>query len=169
MADVTADCASVISGPAVIDLAGDTLGHTQGGVTVTVEPQTRAVLVDAHGETPCKMIHLGDNMRVTANLAQWVLQVIKAAYMAGLDGTTYVGIGRAAGYVYTPLALKVTPLVTADAAKEVNVWKAVSVGALELNFNHNDDRLFTAEWQGLIDTTKTDGEKVGSILLSAAA
>lgn len=163
MASVTEDCSQVLSGPATVSLGADTLGFTQGGVTVNIEPQTRGVVVDKYGETPCKMLHLGDNMRVTANLAQWVQAVVKAAYMAGQDGTYFVGIGRAAGYVYTPLALIVTPTVSADAVKAVYMHKAVSVGALELKFDHQDDRIFTVEWQGLLDATKTDGQQVGKI------
>lgn len=172
MADLVKDCSQILSGPADVALAGDALGHTQGGTSVKYEPKNRPVVVDQYGETPCKFVHVGDDLRVMTSFAQWAAAVLKACVPSGHDNSGgspgNIGIGRSAGYIYTTQILTVEPLLSADAARLVTLHKAHAVGGFELAFKPDEDRIFNVEFVGNLDATKTDGAIVGSLGLTAA-
>lgn len=170
------DFDNCVSGPADLLLDDDAMGHTEGGIEVTVTPNTRARNVDQFGSGECEIIHLGDEVRVMAPLAEWTAATLAAVYAAGNNqtaassGSKYMGIGRSAGFIYPALDLKVVPLLSADAGKRFQFWRACPVGALTLTFdNAENDRLFESEFACLIDESKTDGELIGRMQLTNVA
>lgn len=171
MADLAKDCSSILSGPADFKLGGDALGHTQGGTSVKYEPKNRPVTVDQYGETPCKFVHVGDDLRVSTSFAQWAGAVLKASTPSGLDDSASspgaIGVGRSAGYVYSTQALIVLPLLSADAAKLITVHKAHAVGGWEIPFKPDEDRIFSVEFVAVLDATKTDGKLLATLGLTA--
>lgn len=167
----TPDFDNVLGGPGKVQLATTDIGHTQGGITVTITPQNRAVNVDEFGSSACNLRHTGDEVRVTAPFAEWTADVIAEVYDPGSDqlsggsGTGYMGVGRSGGFIYTAQALDVIPLLATEVAKKVSIFRAVAVGELGINFSNDSDRIFSVEFMGLVDESKTDGEMIGKIMI----
>lgn len=169
-----ATASNVIGGPAKLNLGGSDLGHTQGGISATLTPESREVNVDEFGSSPVLIRHTGDSLTVTTPLAEWTAATLAEIYEAGNDDTTgtppYMGLGRSAGYIYTGQALKVIPLLTADAGKLLHIFSAVATGAIELGWNNEDDTIAEVEFTALIDESQsTDGEYMGKLYVSGGS
>lgn len=167
----TPDIDNVLGGPAKVQIDDADVGHTQGGMVVTIAPQTRPVIVDQYGSSEVQIRHTGDNVRTAVNYAEWAADTLVQAYHLGTDSTSgssgaYLGIGATAGALYTPADLKVIPFLSAEAAKLINFTRAVAIGELAINFTNDDDRLFETEYACLLDEAESDGEWHGKIYLN---
>lgn len=168
------DFDNVTHGPAKLMLTDVDMGHTEGGITATIKPQNRARNVDQFGKSECNIIHTGDEVRVMAPLAQLDAIAIVEVYNPGTDALggsdpKYLGIGRSAGYIYTAQDLKVVPMLTADAEKRLQLYRATPVGQIKLEYSPGEkDVILESEFAGLIDESKTDGELIGKMQLTAA-
>lgn len=161
---------NVISGPANVLIADAAISHTQGGVTATFTPQNRMRVVDEYGAGAIDAVHMGDEVRVTVPWAQFDADTLAECYAAGLDETgsasnnDYMGVGRKTGFVYTAKDMKITPLITADAAKRIHLWRTVPIGAIEQVFdNGENDRILNTEYAALVDQDQVDGALIGKI------
>lgn len=164
------DTEAMTSGPANVTIADTAISHTQGGVTATFTPQNRMRMVDEYGQGAIDVVHLGDEVRVTVPWAQYDADTLAEVYAAGLDETgsasnnDYMGVGRKTGFVYTAKDMKITPLITADAAKRIHLWRSVPIGAIEQVFdNGENDRILSCEYAGLVDQDQVDGALIGKI------
>lgn len=162
MAAVALDCGEVVSGPAQVELNSELRGHTQGGATVTITPSSRDVVVDQYGSAPCRLIHMGDDVKANTSLAQFVAQNLVDAYTQGVNGTTYVGIGRRAGYVLPDQQLDLTPFDSNDEGV-FTMFRAVQVGEVSVQYSHENDRIIPFTWRGLPDESLTDGENIAKL------
>lgn len=159
----------ITGGPAELKVDSNAMGHSQGGITMRVSPQQRNRTVDQYGNSPVELVHQGDEVRVTAPLAEWTAQALNEAYDPGADagsgGSTSdsLGIGRSAGYIYGTRKLDVVPFLNADNQQKAEFYKAAPVGELEIVHNNEDDRVFNAEYVCLVDDTKNDGELIGKL------
>lgn len=166
--------ANVIGGPAQFKIAGTQISHTQGGISLNVKPSQHNVVVDKFGTTICGIRHTGDDVKMKAPFAEYSAAALAAAYEPGNDqtaagsGSKYMGIGRSAGYIYTTAAATVVPYLSADAAKIVSMLKVTPVGELVQDFNYDKDRLLEMEFACILDETATDGELIGTIVLTAS-
>jgi hypothetical protein len=171
---VARDFDDIISGPSKLLLTDVDMGHTEGGITATIKPQNRARSVDQFGKSECHILHNGDEVRVMAPLAEYTAAAIAEVYEPGNNqtaavGAKYMGIGRSAGYIYTAQDLKIVPHLTADAAKKLQFYRATAVGQLKLEYNAAEkDVLFELEFAALVDESKTDGELIGKIHITAS-
>ncbi len=163
---------NVTAGPAQVKLADTEIGHTEGGVVVTITPQNRARIVDQFGQAEVAILHQGDLVRVVVPWAEWTADVLAEVYNPGDDqtaaasGEKFMGIGRSAGFIYTTQDLKVIPRLTADIALRLQMFLATPMGELVLNHNDADDRIFSTEFACLVDESKTDGQLIGKIALT---
>lgn len=154
-------------GPAQVTFGGTDVGHTQGGVTISVSPQNRMRQVDQYGEGELAAIHTGDQVRITVPMAEWTVAALQNVYAAGLktslSGSTsgYFGIGRSAGYIYPTVEMVVIPLISSEAAKKAVFYRTCPIGDFDNVFNTDDDRIFEVEHAALVDEAKTDGENIG--------
>lgn len=162
----SADKSKLVGGPANVELGGTSIGHTQGGVTATITPQNRGRVVDQYGSSWVDVIHTGDEVRISVPITQWEIAKLKELYNPGLDGTTYLGIGRSAGFIYTTKLLEVIPLLTADAAKKLTFFRATPIGQFAVGHNNDNDRVMQVDFAALVDPTKTDGFLIGKLFLS---
>jgi hypothetical protein len=168
------DFDTITHGPAKLLLTDVDMLHTEGGISATIKPQNRARNVDQFGKSECNIIHTGDEVRVMAPLAEFVASTLAECYNPGNDetaavGAKYMGIGRSAGYVYTAQDLKVVPLLAADEAKRLQLYRATPIGQIKLEYDGGEkDVIFEMEFAGLVDEAKDDGELIGKIQLAAA-
>lgn len=166
----------ITHGPAQLVVDGTDMGHTQGGVTIRVAPQQRQRTVDEYGNSPIEVIHQGDEVRVTAPLAQWNADVLGEVYAPGNNqlggiGPKYLGVGRKSGFIYPKKEVSVTPLVSVHGDRSATFWAATPVGEMEFAHNNDDDRILNAEFVCCVDyeddsyAARTDGELIGRIYL----
>lgn len=171
--------ANVIGGPASVTVGstsfsgGTNLGHTQGGVTATFTPEQREVLVDQFGSIPMRMRHTGDALVVTCPMAEYTAAVLGEMNESGnnqtaASGAKYMGIGREATYYHTTQELMVTPLVSADAAKILGVYKATVTGAIDLAWSSEDETIVSLEFTALGKEDATAGELLGIVRLTSS-
>ena len=142
MADLL-DTSKFTNGPGYLYVDGDLISHTQGGITVSVTPSTRNRTCDIYGESALQVIHQGDDCRITAPLAQWTAETLKAVYDPGDDQTEsggtdggFLGIGRTAGYFYTTRPVEVVPVASNIAHLKTAFWRCCPVGQVEIGRAH---------------------------------
>jgi len=169
----TPDFDNVTAGPAQFLLEDAEIGHTSGGIKVTITPKNRMRVVDQFGEGECAVIHTGDTVRIAVPFSEWISDVLQEVYnpgfaeLASSDGT-YLGIGRSAGYIYTDKDAKIVPRLSADANKKLQFFRVTPVGQFELNHDKDNDRIFNVEFTALVDEDQDDGELIGKIFVAAA-
>lgn len=162
---------NVIEGPAVFQWNSTSLGHTAGGIQFDFKPQTRLQMVDMWGKSGINAIHQGDEVKVKVPLAEWTAASLQESFGSGNDQTgsgsgAYMGLGRSAGFRYVPGDVKIIPTLAADALRKIQLFRAVPLGEIKLDFTAEKDRIFETEFTGLVDETKADGELIGKIFLN---
>lgn len=163
------DLAEIYSGPTSVMIDDADIGHTQGGVEVSVAPKNRMRNVDIYGDGVVEVIHLGDEVKVSAPLAEYTALTLQQGYSIGNDQTAavtnkYMGLGRKAGFVYPDVDLKLSPTISGQTAHKVHLYKAVAIGTLQMKYAASDDRILKVDWQGKIDASKTDGQLIGTLM-----
>ena len=165
------NASNVLEGPAVFQLNATSLGHTSGGIDFSFKPASRMQNVDQWGKSGINAIHQGDEIKIKVPLAEWTAASLQESFGSGNDQTgsgsgAYIGMGRSAGYRYVPGAVNIIPVLAADAAKKIVLFRAVPLGEIKLPFQADKDRIFETEFTGLIDESKADGELIGKIYLN---
>lgn len=167
------DIANVLGGPAQFQIATTQIGHTQGGITCTIKPNQHAVTVDQYGKTAMNFRHEGDEVKIKVPLAEYSAAVLAEVYNPGDDqtaagGSKYLGFGRSAGYIYTASAANIVPYLTADAAKKITFWRVTPIGEIQQEFSAENDRMVEVEYACMGDSSKTDGQLIGQMILTAS-
>jgi len=164
------DITNLVSGPATVKVDDTELAHTQGGITFSLNASQRTQTVDKYGSSAVGIVHMGDEVGVTAPFGEWDIAIFDEIYQPGdyrasgsSSAGTSQGFGRSAGYVYTTADLKVVPIATSLAEKLVQIFKAVPVGEFELTFDTESDRIFNVQYTAIVDETKDDGRLLGAI------
>lgn len=165
------DLTNIFSGPATLLIDDVDIGHTQGGIEATISSKDRARNVDQYGDSPVAMVHVGDEFKTSAPLAELTADVLQQIYAAGNDQTAaatnkYMGIGRSAGYIIPDVDVKVVPILSAQSAFKLHMYKGVPVGNLSQMFKASDDRLFKVEYNGIVDESQDDGQLLGTVMLA---
>ena len=170
---MAADFDNRIGGPADAQYAAATIGHTSGGIKITVTPEHHMVTVDQFGSSACNVRHNGETVRFTVPFAELVAGQLALLLASGDNQTAatasaHMGIGRTPGLIYTSAAFKAIPFLTADAAKLVEFFRVVPIGEINLNYQPEDEMVFEVEHAALVDESKSDGAYIGKIFLTGA-
>lgn len=170
---MTVSVDNVLGGPAQFQIATTQIGHTMGGISCTVKPQQHAVTVDMYGKTAMNFRHEGDEVKIKTPLAEYSAAVLAEIYNPGDDqtaagGSKYLGFGRSAGYIYTASAANIVPYLAADAAKKVTFWRVTPIGEVSQEFSTDKDRIMDVEFACMGDSSKTDGQLIGQMILTAS-
>lgn len=165
------DLSKIYSGPASVLVEDADIGHTQGGVELSVAPKNRIRNVDIYGDGAVAVVHLGDDVKITTPLAEYTALTLPNAYAPGNDQTAavtnkYLGLGRKAGFLYSDKDLKIAPSVSGQTAHKIHLFKAVPIGNFQMMYKASEDRILKVEWTGLIDESQDDGELIGAIALA---
>lgn len=160
-----------IAGPCRITFKGVDLGHTTGGVLLTVERDFEDVKVDRYGETPVDKVLVGNRVIINFTLAQPNFRTLDAAIpeTSSVDGSAAdrIDLGSQAGASLRSEAglLVIHPLKNADSdlSDDVNIYKAVSAGNIELPFRVNEQKVVEMNMHGLVDETYGTGRRLGHV------
>lgn len=156
---------NVEAGACSITVGETGVGHTIGRTVVRFQPIWRPRREDQYGAAIVDKIYLGSEATVTACVAEKTLANLKLAVPHGLDGSTWLGVGRTPGFKLSSAAQQVTlhPLDQSGAGKDIILHKAAAHGPIELPYEEGEERSFLVQFVGLVDSTQTDGELLGRI------
>ncbi len=161
-----------IAGPCRITFGGIDLGHTTGGVLLTVERDFEDVTVDRYGSTPIDKVLTGNRVMVNFTLAQPNWRALDTAMpeTSSQDGTgalDRIDIGAQAGASLRSEAkqLVIHPLKNADAdtSDDVVIYKAVSAENVELPMRIDEQKVVEITMHGLVDETYGTGRRLGHV------
>jgi len=145
-------------GPANLIYGNYELGATQGGVTVEITQETYKQVIDAYGSCPIRLYEMATAITVNANLKEETLVKLSRIAPCSTYNTTTLTFGRVVGRVIANPELVVQPYD--DNFYDIVIYSA----AIELNWNlvysNEGERTYTAKFYGIIDDTRTDGDKL---------
>jgi hypothetical protein len=162
------DSANISIGPAFIYYNGVHLGHTYGGVSVSITQNVFELKSDQYGETPVRTQDAGVSIDVTANLTESTfanLQVLfaSASLVSEDEGppliTEHLEFGKPIGGSITAYPLIVEPT---DGSDIITIYKAApNIGsAIEIAFNNESQRVYATTFKGLIDDSRAEGDQL---------
>lgn len=155
-------------GDGIITYNSVDLGHTKGGVSINFTTEKREVTVDKYGVVPVRVFNNGTRVEVTVRLPELTLENLNMAIptSALVTGATKdeINVGDDAGTEITGAVLVFTP--DADADMAITIHKAIPMGDFELKFSNDEESYIEARFTGIIDESKSSGEKLMRIGLS---
>lgn len=165
------DLSAIETGPCALNYKGLDVGHTMEGVVFSIAPDLRARMVDETGDYEVDLIAQGDSAEVKATLAEKTLQTVQQVYQFGsLATSTLWGVGRRPGTKGSAMSgvLILHPIDSGvSTASDVTFFKAVVGATNEVQFGTiTADRVFQATFRMLIDTTRGDGQLIGTLGLA---
>jgi len=156
---LTSNADNISIGPCHVYFSGTHLGHTYGGVTVSITQSVYELKTDQYGETPVRVLEGGLRIEVTANLTEATFNVLKTLFASYTDGTTYLTFGKPVGTEITAAELVLEPI---DGSEVFQIYKAApNIGeAVEIAYTTDNQRVFACKFVGLIDDTRTSGDQL---------
>lgn len=139
------------------------VGHTFGGTSVSITQSTFELKSDQYGDIPIKIIDAGLRIEVTVNLAEAsfdnLTMLFTTATESSYGGEDMLTFGKAvAGAINTGVLI----LEPTDGTDVITVYKAAAnIGeAIELTYTTDNQRVYACKFVGLIDDTRTEGDKL---------
>lgn len=161
-----ADVLNVQLGVCSIVFNGADLGHTIGGVEVTYSPEYHETKVDKYTGVVERFL-IGEKFGAKVPLAEFTLDVIKAAIPNSTKTSTKLTIGSNAGkrlstsaatLVLHPVANEVS-----DRSDDVVIYKAAVTNEITIAHKNDGEKILEAMFEGLVDETRSDGNLLGLI------
>lgn len=171
MGHIGPDIQKVRIGASQIFYKGHDLGHTLDGVEFMHERNFEDLTVDKYGDTPIDKALIGQKLTVKFKLAQPLFdslnQAIPESNEADFEGGSRVNLGTDAGYLLRGDAgvLVLHPLAkdADDDSEDINLYKAVSVGNVELSYKVNEQRAVEVTMEALVDESYDSGRRLGHV------
>jgi hypothetical protein len=154
------------------------IGLTEGGVEISIQTKVIEMTGDQYGITPLATKNGGS--RVTVKFA--VKEVATYAHLAKIlhegtlrsTGGTGVGVGGTLVGVNdgitnaVPIILHPLDLADATLTNDINIWKAVPLGDVNIKLGPDKETLYEVTFLALRDSTKTAGKQLIDFGLAAA-
>jgi hypothetical protein len=147
---------------------GAVMGHTIGGVTLSIKPLMRERRVDEWGESVVDLVHTGDEVLIKTKFSERSMRTIRTVYQYGAEDTSTIWtFGRRPQVTGRAVAkqLILHPLSTGvDTGKDVTFYKAAVKENADVNVGTvGQDQVFEVTFVALVDDTKEDGDFIGRI------
>jgi hypothetical protein len=161
------DISNVKMGVCSVKYGSTDLGHTKGGVTVTYEPDIHDITVDKYGSTPAEKVLIGQKLRATVPLAETTIANLAIAIPEGDEGTSSIKIGGEVGLRLSSVAetLVLHPIAneSTDLSEDVVIYNAIVTNSISIPFKVDEERVVELEFEGIIDESREDGDRLGLI------
>lgn len=146
-------------GPAYVYFKGVHVGHTYGGVSMSVTQNTYELKSDQYGETPVRVLDAGLVLEVTVNMTEATFANLKTLFASATDQTTYLTFGKPVGELVSTGELVLEPI---DGSEIVQIYNAAPNvgGAIEIAYTTDNQRVYACRFVGLIDDTRTSGDQL---------
>jgi len=153
------DSDNIELGPCYVYWEGVHVGHTYGGVTVSITQNVYELKSDQYGEIPLKVKDAGIRIEVTVNMTENVFSNVKILFSTYLDKTDHLEFGRPVGGDIVTGELVLEPT---DGSEVYQIYKAApNIGeAVEIAFTADTQRVFSCKFVGLIDDTRAVGDQL---------
>lgn len=162
------DITKVQVGACSVTYNGIDLGHTQGGVEVSYEPQYNDVMVDKYGQTVVEKYLIGEKFTAKVPLAEFTIANLRNAMpqatFAGAANTR-VTLGHSVGVAAKAVSYQLVlhPLNQGTRAYDIIMHKAYVSSQIALNHKIDEEKLIEVTFEALLDETKSDGNYLGLI------
>lgn len=167
-----ADLSKITIGACQVFHGGVDLGHTLEGVELEFGREKVKLKVDAYGESPVDYAINGNMVTAKMKLAEVDQDRLNTAlpeaqHAVGGAGER-LGFGSLSGYLLRDDAklLRLRPLrnvASGDDSEDVNIYLAVSVENVPLNYKVDEQRAIEITFEGLISETYGDGRLLGHV------
>ena len=153
------DSNNISIGPAYVYFLGVHIGHTYGGVTMSVTQNTYELKSDQYGETPVRVLDAGLMLEITVNMTESTFANLKILFASAIDETTYLTFGKPVGEPITTGELVLEPI---DGSEVIQVYNAAPNvgGAIEIAYTTDNQRVYACRFVGLIDDTRDSGDQL---------
>lgn len=153
------DSDNISIGPCYVYFAGTHVGHTFGGVSVSITQNTYELKSDQYGETPLRVLDAGLVMEVTVNMTESTFANLKLLFASAVDETTHLTFGKPVGEVITTGELVLEPIDGSEIYQIYNAAPNVG-GAVEIAFTTDNQRVYACRFMGLIDDQRDSGDQL---------
>ena len=153
------DSDNISIGPCYVYFAGVHIGHTFGGVTVSITQNTYELKSDQYGETPLRVLDAGLVMEVTVNMTESTFDNLKLLFASATDETTHLTFGKPVGELVTTGELVLEPIDGSEVYQIYNAAPNVG-GAVEIAFTTDNQRVYACRFMGLIDDQRVSGDQL---------
>ena len=162
------DVTNVKLGIATITYNSVLLGHTKGGVEISITTDKREITVDEYGSTPVGAHVIGQRIEVKVQLAEHTLTQLKTMIPDStlVTGATknQVDLGKAAGNAITPYELVIHPTAYGTATThDWTIYKAIVMGDIAVAYKTEEETVFEVTFLALADESKAATKKLAKI------
>lgn len=153
------DSGNISIGPCYAYFDGRHLGHTYGGVTMSVTQNTYELKSDQYGETPVRVLDAGLVLEVTVNMTESTFENLQVLFASAINQTTFLTFGRPVGEPVTTAELVLEPI---DGSEIIQIYNAAPNvgGAVEIAYTTDNQRVYACRFVGLIDDTRPSGDQL---------
>lgn len=146
-------------GPCHVYFKGVHVGHTYGGVSVSVTQSVYELKTDQYGETPVRVLEGGLKIEITVNMTEATFSNLKILFASATDQTTYLTFGKPVGAAISTGELVLEPI---DGSSIFQIYKAAPNigGAIEIAFTTDKQRVYACKFVGLIDDDRASGDQL---------
>lgn len=154
-----------------LNLGGIDVGHTLGGVKVTITRKLTDLKADKYGDSPVDKVVTDVELKVATKVAEPVIdnirkQMPEGDYQVGGTGSR-LGIAAGEGASMRPYALQLVlhPLnkSATDYSEDLTVYLAVPTASPVLNYDVANQRVFDLEFDALVSEAYVAGRRLGHI------
>lgn len=153
------DSDNISIGPCYVYFAGTHVGHTFGGVTVSITQNTYELKSDQYGDTPLRVLDAGLVMEVTVNMTESTFANLKLLFASAVDETSHLTFGKPVGELITTGELVLEPIDGSEIYQIYNAAPNVG-GAVEIAFTTDNQRVYACRFMGLIDDQRVSGDQL---------
>lgn len=160
------DVLNVKLGVCKVYFGGQDMGHTIGGCEVNYSPEYHETKVDQFAGVAERWL-VGEMLSAKVPLAENVLATLKEVITHNTDNTDHITLGSEAGKRSSTYAklLVLHPIVNdaSDYSDDVGIYKAHVANEINIGYKNDGEQIIEAEFKGLIDENRTDGNLLGMI------
>ena len=153
------DSNNISIGPCYAYFAGVHVGHTYGGVTMSITQNTYELKSDLYGETPVRVLDAGLVLEIMVNMTESTFDNLKILFASATDQTTHLTFGKPVGEAVTTGELVLEPT---DGSEIIQVYNAAPNvgGAVEIAYTTDNQRVYACRFVGLIDDARDSGDQL---------
>jgi hypothetical protein len=143
----------------VNDVSFRHVGHTYGGVSVSITQKSYDLKSDQYGETPVRAVDGGVSIEATVNMTEMTFANLKMMFVTATDQTTFLTFGKPVGGALNFGQLILEPTDGTD------VWHLYRAAAnfntaVEVSYTADKQRVFACKFIGMIDDSRTSGDQL---------
>lgn len=135
------------------------VGHTYGGVTVSITQAAYELKSDQYGDTPVRVVDGGVKVEVTANLTEATSDNLQMLFSSATEDGGILTFGKPVGGQLNTGELILEPT---DGSDIFHIYKAgANIGsAIEIGFTTDKQRVFACKFMALIDDSRDSGDQL---------